>query len=84
MHDRTHAQDEKSTKLYVHYPVRKSYNPVSSGTFGNMLVFCGGELLDPCPTVGLEDHPMSAARLCVFGVLAVVAHIWRPSVSLAA
>jgi len=40
-----------------------------------MLVFSGGELLDPCPTVGLEDHPMSAASPSVFGVLAVVAHI---------
>jgi hypothetical protein len=58
-------------------------NPVYCGTFGNMLVFYEGELLDPRPTVGLEDHPMSPASPCVFGVLAVVAHVWRTYVSLA-
>jgi hypothetical protein len=30
--------------------------------FRNKLIFYGEELLAPCPTLKLEDHPLSAVR----------------------
>jgi hypothetical protein len=43
--------------------------------FRNMVIFYGEELLAPRPTPKLEDHPLSALRVCIF---AATLHIWRP------
>jgi hypothetical protein len=43
--------------------------------FCNMVIFYGEELLAPRPTLKLEDHPLSAARDCIF---AATLHIRRP------
>jgi len=40
-----------------------------------MICFYGEELLAPCPTPKLEDHPVSATRDCVFNIFAVALHI---------
>jgi hypothetical protein len=37
--------------------------------FCNKLIFYGEELLAPCPTPKLEDHPLSAVRDCLFNIL---------------
>jgi len=36
--------------------------------FRNKVSFYGEELLAPCPTLKLEDHPLSADRDCVFNI----------------
>jgi hypothetical protein len=37
-------------------------------TFYNKLVFSGEELLAPCPTSRLEDHPLLAVHNCLFNI----------------
>jgi hypothetical protein len=37
--------------------------------FRNKIIFYGEELLAPCPTPKLEDHPLSAVRDCLFNIL---------------
>jgi hypothetical protein len=39
----------------------------------------GEELLAPCPTPKLEDHPLSAARNCLFSIFTAALHNWRAS-----
>ena len=41
----------------------------------NMIRFYGEELLAPCPTVKLEDHPLSAVRDCFFNTFVSTLHI---------
>jgi hypothetical protein len=36
-------------------------------------------LLAPCPNPKMEDHPLSAVRCCLFGILAATLHISSPS-----
>jgi hypothetical protein len=45
--------------------------------FHNKLIFYGEELLAPCPTHKLEDHPLSAVRDCLFGIFAATLQNWR-------
>jgi hypothetical protein len=45
----------------------------------NKLIFYGDELLAPCPTLKLEDHPLSAVRDGLFNTFAVALHNWRAS-----
>ena len=40
-----------------------------------MILFYGGELSAPRPTPKLEDHPLSAARDCLFNLFAATLHI---------
>jgi hypothetical protein len=42
--------------------------------------FFYGELLAPRPTPKLEDHPLSAVRVCLFHIFAATLHNWRPFV----
>ena len=42
------------------------------------MCFCGEELLAPCPTSKLKNHPLSAVRVCLLSVFAANLHIWRP------
>jgi hypothetical protein len=37
--------------------------------------FHSEELLAPCPTPKLEDHPLSAVRDCLFNIFAAILHI---------
>jgi len=48
-------------------------------TFHNKLVFRGEELLAPCPTSKLEDHPLLALCNWLFNIFAATEHIWRLS-----
>ena len=43
--------------------------------FRNKISFHGEELLAPCPTPKLEDHPLSAIRDCLFNIFAATLHI---------
>jgi hypothetical protein len=45
----------------------------------NKLIFYGEELLAPRPTPKLEDHPLSAVRVCLFNIFAATLHTWRAS-----
>jgi hypothetical protein len=42
--------------------------------FHNMIRFYGEELIAPCPTPKLEDHPLSAVRDCLFNIFAATLH----------
>jgi hypothetical protein len=46
--------------------------------FRNIVIFDGEELLAPRLTPKLEDHPLSAARDCLFIIFAATLHIRRP------
>jgi hypothetical protein len=46
--------------------------------FRNIIIFCGEELLATRSSPKLEDHPLSAARDCLFNVFAATLHNWRP------
>jgi hypothetical protein len=50
-------------------------------TFCNKLIyFYGEDLLDPSPTLKLEDHPLLAVHDCLLNIfVATLLHIWRPS-----
>jgi hypothetical protein len=41
----------------------------------NIIRFYGVELLAPCPTPKLEDHPLSAVLDCLFNIFAATLHI---------
>jgi hypothetical protein len=47
--------------------------------FRNKLIFYDEELLAPCPSPKLEDHPLSTVRDCLFSIFVATLHIWRPS-----
>jgi len=42
-----------------------------------MICFYGEELLAPCPTPKLEDHPVSAVRDSLFNIFAFHIPYWR-------
>jgi hypothetical protein len=46
--------------------------------FRRLIIFYGEELLAPCPTPKLENHPLSAVCDCLFNVFAATLHNWRP------
>jgi hypothetical protein len=46
--------------------------------FRNITILYGDDLLAPRPTSKLEDHPLSAARNCLFNVFGATLHNWRP------
>ena len=43
--------------------------------FRNKASFYGEDLSTPRPTLKLEDHPLSAARDCLFNIFAATLHI---------
>ena len=43
--------------------------------FRNKICFHGEELLAPRPTTKVEDHPLSAARDCLFNLYSATLHI---------
>jgi len=45
--------------------------------FRNMVNFCGERLLSPRSTAKLEDHTLSAVRVCLFNILAATLHKWK-------
>ena len=49
-----------------------------SEVFRNMVNFYGEKLVSPRPSRKLEDHPLLAARDCLFCILAATLYIWRP------
>jgi hypothetical protein len=48
-------------------------------TFCNKLAFYDEELLAPCPTPKLEDHPLLAVHDYFLSIYATTLHIWRSS-----
>ena len=40
-----------------------------------MIIFFNGKELTPCPNPTLEDHPLSAARDCLFNIFAATLQI---------
>jgi hypothetical protein len=46
-------------------------------TLCKKLVFYGEELLAPCPTPKLNNHPLSAVRNCLFNIFEATLHIWE-------
>jgi hypothetical protein len=48
--------------------------------FRKLLRFYREELLAPRPKPKLKDNLLSAVHYCVFNILAVTLHIWRPFV----
>jgi len=50
---------------------RKSASPVHNV----LTMFVHGEVLAPCPTPKLEDHPSSAVCDCLFNIFAATLHI---------
>jgi len=69
------------TKSHVCFPLLRSYQSISPGprlsvwTFRNMICFYGEELLAPCSTSKLEDHPLSAAYDCFFNMFTATLQI---------
>ena len=73
--------------LYTHLlspilaPLLRSYQRIRPGprlsvwTFRNLIRFYGEELLAPRPTPKLEDHTVSAVRICLFNIFAPTLHI---------
>jgi len=47
--------------------------------FCNKLVSYCEELLAPCPTPKLKDHPLSSVHNCLFSIFTATLHIWKPS-----
>jgi len=43
--------------------------------FRNRIRFYGEQLLAPCPTPKLENHPLSAVRDCLFNIFVATLHI---------
>jgi hypothetical protein len=43
----------------------------------NILSFYGEELLAPCPTPKLKEHPFSAVCDCLFNIFISSLHIWK-------
>ena len=52
--------------------------PIFCGSFVTSLSLYGKELLVPRLTLKLEDHPLSAARDCLFSIFAATFHTRRP------
>jgi hypothetical protein len=74
------------SKSHIPFPLPRSFQrihpiPRSCVTFCNQLVVYGEELLAPCPTPKLEDHPLSAVHGCSFNIFTPTLHIWRTSPS---
>jgi len=73
-----------SSKFHVHFPLPRSFTRLHPSTrpyltFCNKLVSYSEELLAPCPTPKLEDHPLPAIHCCSFSIFAATLHIWRLS-----
>jgi hypothetical protein len=74
-----------STKSHIHFLSLRSFMqgicpcPRLLMKVCNKLIFYGEELLALRQTPKLEDHPLLAARDCLFSIFAAALHIWRPS-----
>ena len=53
-------------------------SPRTCEMFVIVIHFYGEELLAPCPTPKLEDHPLSAVCDCLLKIFAATLHIWSP------
>jgi hypothetical protein len=65
---------QMSSPLSTTYVVPISRSPRSLWKIRKM-IRSYGELLAPCPTLKLEDHPLSAVRDCLFNIFAATLHI---------
>jgi hypothetical protein len=54
---------------------RINLGPKHVSVFRNYARFYGEELLAPRPNPRLEDHPLSAARDCLFNIFTAILHI---------
>ena len=52
--------------------------PRSFEMFLNVVSFYGEELLATRPKPKLEDHPLSAARECLYSIIVATLRIWKP------
>jgi hypothetical protein len=52
-------------------------SPRACEMFCYVVSFYDEELLAPCPTPKLEDHPLSTVCSCLFKIFAATVHIWR-------
>jgi hypothetical protein len=60
----------------VHYRIHKCPpSPRFCEMVHNVVSLYGEELWAPHPTIKLEDHHVSAARYCLFSILAAALHI---------
>jgi hypothetical protein len=66
------------TRMFIIFFRRAHHLWVLSICFITLLSFYGEELLAPCPTSSLEDHPLSAVHNCLFNIFTATLHIWRP------
>ena len=75
-----HAPNISSTKPHVPFLLLRLYQNISPGPrlrqyiFRNIIRFNREELLAPRSTPKLEDHPLSAARDCLFNIFAATLH----------
>jgi hypothetical protein len=56
------------------------HGPRRFQTFRNKKNVYGEGFSAPRPAPKLEDHPLSAVRVCLFNIFADTLRIWRPSV----
>jgi hypothetical protein len=78
-HHRVHKSPPLVPILSQIYPRNLSRSEASYEFSQQAYFFYGEELLAPCPTRKLENHPLSAVRDCLFNVFTATLHIWRPS-----
>jgi hypothetical protein len=70
----------RTTPFYF-YNVYFILSPKTCMTFRNKLFLKGEKFLVARQTLTLEDHPVSAARDCLFKIFAAILHIWRPFIA---
>jgi hypothetical protein len=69
------------TKSHAPFSLLRSYQSISPGPrltvwmCRNKIRFYGEELLAPCPSPKLEDHPLLAVCDCLFNMFAATYHI---------
>jgi hypothetical protein len=77
-------EDPSGTESHVSFPLLRPYQrlhavPRHMYLFCNKASFYCEELLVPCPTCKLEDHPLSAVHDLLFNIFAAILHIGGPS-----
>jgi hypothetical protein len=80
-----HTSNIPGTKYHIHFLSLRSFiqgirpGPRLLVVFRNKLIFYGEQLLAPCPTPKVEDHPLLAVRDCLFNIFAGTLQNWRES-----
>jgi hypothetical protein len=81
----SYTSDIPRNKFHIHFLLLVSFiqgippGPSLLENFRDKLIFHGEELLAPCPTPKLEDHPLSAVCDCLFNIFAATLHNRRAS-----